>query len=84
MGKSLRSKRKQKLKRERQEKFKVKELKRLKDMLRAAGENVDGHTEVAMEDAGTGRFQRKMSDKLKSLLVNGQSSFHSGIAFCFE
>ena len=51
MGKSMRSKRKQKLKRERKEKFKVKELKSLKDMLRAAGENVDGHSEAVMVDA---------------------------------
>ena len=50
MGKSMRSKRKQKLKRERREKFKVKELKKLKDMLRAAGEKVDDDNEAVMVD----------------------------------
>ncbi|XP_037073799.1 uncharacterized protein LOC119094995 [Pollicipes pollicipes] len=61
MGKSMRSKRKQKLKRERKEKFKVKEVKRLKDMLRAAGEDVDGTTEAVMTDAETLKARKAAS-----------------------
>ncbi|XP_043234639.1 protein LLP homolog [Amphibalanus amphitrite] len=72
MGKSMRSKRKQKLKRERREKFKVKELKKLKDMLRAAGENVDGASEAVMVDAE--EMKSKRTKKKPEELAEGEEA----------
>jgi len=49
----MRSKRKQKLKRERKVKYRAKEVETLKDMLRKAGEKVDGETDAVMVDPET-------------------------------